>query len=526
MVVIGSVIYGLSTHEFKLKKASLNPSNTATLIRKKKRLDMYNHTQHRLNLIKIHSAQFLIPQLTEPAVKDSSTQLIGARWLLTMAASPSASAETASLIENGGVVVRNGVITEVGDFDSLNNQLREQSHSDNQNHTDHLGFESNFLEEHILLPGLINNHGHLAMSLLRGYADDTPLQTWLQDHIWPAESKFVSSEFVRDGSLLAMTEMLLSGTTTFADMYFFPEECAEAAEVAGMRANIFFPVLEFPSAWGSGADDYLEKGLALHDRYKNMSLINIGFGPHAPYTVSNGTFEKVAMYSAELEAAIQTHLHETANEIQESIAEHGCRPIMRLKELGVLGSRTQTVHMTQIENEEIDILANVGGSVIHCPSSNLKLASGFPPLQKMLNAGLAVGLGTDGAASNNTLDLLEEARLSSLVSKFINKDASCYSCYQALYCLTKGGAEAAGLGEQLGSLEVGKQADIIAINTQTAALQPVHNPYSQIVNTAAGAAVNHVWINGNAIVRNRLLVNVEQADIIERAQHWQSQLAK
>ncbi len=453
-------------------------------------------------------------------MKDTSIQLIGAQWLLTMAASPSQGAESASCIENGGIAIRDDVIVDVGDFDTLRENLREKSQQEN------LSFDSEFLDNHILLPGLINNHGHLAMTLLRGYADDLPLHTWLQEHIWPAEAQWVSHEFVRDGSQLAMAEMLLSGTTTFADMYFFPEACAQAAEDSGMRGNIFFPVLEFPSAWASNANEYLEKGLALHDQYKHSSLINVGFGPHAPYTVGNDTFEKVAMYSAELEANIHTHLHETENEIAESITEHGCRPIERLEQLGILGTRTQAVHVTQASPAEIEKLATLGCSVIHCPSSNLKLASGFPPIDTMLEAGLAIGLGTDGASSNNSLDLLEEARLSSLVSKYIGKDAASLSCYQALYCATKGGAIAAGLDAQIGSLETGKQADMIAINTQSPALQPVHNPYSQIINTAAGSAVNHVWVGGQELVRNRQLTRKDIHEIIERAKHWQNKLAR
>lgn len=459
------------------------------------------------------------PEL-DTLLNTSNLTLIGARWLLTMSAKPltadSSQAEAASCIENGAVAFSDGVIVDVGDFESLREKYLARE----------LGFSCEFFDEHILMPGLINNHGHLAMSLLRGYADDLPLDSWLQDHIWPAEAKWVSPEFVRDGSMLAMAEMLLAGTTTFTDMYFFPEECARAAEDIGMRGNLFFPILEFPSAWASGADEYFEKGLDLHDTFRHSELINIGFGPHAPYTVSDQSFEKVAMYSAELDAQIQVHLHETGKEIEDSIREYGCRPVERLGKLGILGARTQAVHVTQIEDDELELIADSGSSVIHCPSSNMKLASGFPPISKILQAGIPLGLGSDSAASNNSLDLFEEARLSTLVSKLNDMNAASFPRYSALYAATKGGAIAAGIEQTTGSIEVGKKADLIAIDTLKVGLQPLHNPFSQVLNTAAGNAVNHVWVNGEPVVSNKQLTRADSQDIIEAAQAWQSKLAR
>ena len=450
----------------------------------------------------------------------SNLTLIGARWLLTMGAEPfspdSHQAEASSCIENGAVAFSDGVIVDVGDFESLREKYLARE----------LSFSSEFFDDHILMPGLINNHGHLAMSLLRGYADDLALDSWLQDHIWPAEAQWVSPEFVRDGSSLAMAEMLLSGTTTFGDMYFFPEECARTAEVIGMRGNLYFPILEFPSAWASNADEYLEKGLELHDTYRHSELISIGFGPHAPYTVSDQSFEKVAMYSAELDAQVQVHLHETSKEIEDSLKEFDCRPFERLSKLGLIGSRTQVVHATQLDDNEISQIADSGCSIIHCPSSNMKLASGFPPISKILEANIPLGLGSDSAASNNSLDLFEEARLSTLVSKLNDMNAASFPRYSALYAATKGGALAAGIEQTTGSIEVGKKADIIAIDTLRVGLQPIHNPFSQILNTAAGNAVNHVWVNGELVVSNKQLTRVDSQDIIETAQAWQSRLAR
>lgn len=447
-------------------------------------------------------------------MKQEKIDIIGASWLLSMSVAPNSGNPKDLILENGAVAVDGSRIIDVGDYDSLIEQFS----------ADPRETSTRFYSEHILMPGLINNHGHLAMSLLRGYADDLSLQTWLQDHIWPAEAQWVDNAFVLDGALLAMSEMLLSGTTCASDMYFFPESTAKAAQLSGMRCNIFFPILEFPSAWGSGPDEYFDKGLALHDELKNSALINIGLGPHAPYTVSNDTFQRVAMYSDELDCPIQVHLHETAKEIEDSLAEHGARPFERLLQLGVIGNATQAVHVTQTTAQEIEQLASNGCSVIHCPSSNLKLASGFPAIESLLRHQVAVGIGTDSAASNNSLDLFEEIRISSLVCKHLAADAAVLDSYQALYNATLGGAIAAGLDNSIGSLEPGKQADLIAIDTNTVKMQPLHNPVSQLVHTAAGASVKQVWVNGKQLVENGQLTLIDQREILESAAQWRNNM--
>ncbi|HBM84734.1 MAG TPA: TRZ/ATZ family hydrolase [Halieaceae bacterium] len=380
------------------------------------------------------------------------------------------------------------------------------------------------LPDHALLPGLINAHGHAAMSLLRGYADDLSLMPWLEQHIWPAEGRHVSDEFVADGAALAITEMLRAGTTTFSDMYFHPDACARVAQRMGMRCQISFPVLDFPTAWARDADDYISKGLALRDAVKHSRLISVGFGPHAPYTVSHPNLAKVAMLAAELDASIQIHLHETRGEVLQAVEAHGERPLDSLHRLGLLGPRTQCVHMTDLGEQDIALLAETGAQVVHCPQSNMKLASGACPVARLLAAGVNVALGTDSAASNNGLNLFGEMRSAALLAKLTSSDASALSATQALYMATLGGARALGLDEQIGSLETGKLADLIAVDLSGPETQPVYNPVSQLVYACNGSQVTHSWIGGQLRLRERQLQGVDLAAITTRTEYWQQRI--
>lgn len=380
------------------------------------------------------------------------------------------------------------------------------------------------LNNHALTPGLINTHGHSAMTLLRGFADDYPLQEWLEQHIWPAEGRWVSEEFVRDGTELALAEMLQTGTTCFSDMYFYPEQTALAVQEAGMRAQITFPIFDFPCAWGTGPDDYLHKGLNLHDDYRAHELINIGFGPHAPYTVGDETLAKIGVLAQEMDTPIQIHLHETEFEVQQSIEQYGKRPSERLFELGLLSPLTQCVHMTQIDDTDLKILQDSGAHVLHCPSSNLKLASGFCPVERLQQAGINVAIGTDGAASNNDLDLLSELKLAALLAKAVHQDAAALNAHSALKMATLNGAKALGLHHHIGSLEVGKQADMAAFDLSGLAFQPLHNPVSQLVYTNTGNTTSHVWVNGKLLLNNGQLTTLNEQDIRRKAQQWHNKL--
>jgi len=380
------------------------------------------------------------------------------------------------------------------------------------------------LPHHVVMPGLINMHGHAAMSLFRGMADDLPLMTWLNDHIWPAESRFVSEQFIADGSQLAMAEMLRTGTTTFSDMYFFPEIVAQLAHDTGMRAQICFPLLDFPTVWGSGPDEYLSKGEALIEAWKGDDYIMPAIGPHAPYTVSDGPLIKAVALSEKTGARIQIHLHETEFEVADAVEKMGKRPTERLAELGVLGPRTQCVHMTQVSDTDITLLAETGAHVIHCPESNLKLASGLCPADRLMKRGINVAVGTDGAASNNDLDLFGEIHTAAMVAKVVANDAAAFSAHEALQGATLSGAKALGRDHELGSLVAGKLADIIAVDLSDPFTQPVYDPASHLVYSNRSRAVTHSWINGVPQVQDGKLTRIDVPDLMLRVQDWARQI--
>jgi len=377
---------------------------------------------------------------------------------------------------------------------------------------------------HALLPGLINSHGHAGMSLLRGFADDLPLMPWLENHIWPAENQHVDAEFVRDGTELAIVEMLRSGTTTFSDMYFFPDEAAAAAHSAGIRCQLTFPIFDFPTVWARDADEYISKGLALRDTLKHNALITVVFGPHAPYTVSQANLEKVSTLAAELDLAVHIHLHETAGEVLQAVESNDERPLDTLNRLGLIGPRSQCVHMTDLGAQDIALLAKTGAHVVHCPQSNLKLASGACPVTRLLAAGVNVALGTDSAASNNGLNLFQEMKSAALLAKLTSGDATALPAHQVLEMATLGGARALGIDDRVGSLEPGKRADMIAVDLAGPELQPLYNPVSQLVYACNGSQVSHSWIDGVPIMANRKLLRLDEHDILSRAEQWRQRI--
>lgn len=380
------------------------------------------------------------------------------------------------------------------------------------------------LDQHVVLPGLINLHGHTAMSLFRGLADDLPLMTWLNDHIWPAEGKFVSEQFVADGTRLAMAEMLRTGTTTFSDMYFFPEMSAQAAHDTGMRAQICFPLMDMPTVWGSGPEDYLHKGAELIRQWQQDDYVMPAIGPHAPYTVSDGPLRSAVALAEDTGAAVQIHLHETAFEVADALKNTGKRPLARMAELGVLSSNTQCVHMTQVDESDLLLLKQTGAHVVHCPESNLKLASGFCPVQKILNHDINVTIGTDGAASNNDLDLFGELKTAAMVAKAVANDAAALSAHRALEMATLSGARALGRDQEIGSLVAGKLADLIAVDLSDPYLQPVYDPASHLVYSNHGRAVSHSWIHGVPQLQDGVLTRIDVPDLVLRVNEWRKQI--
>ena len=380
------------------------------------------------------------------------------------------------------------------------------------------------LPHHLLIPGLVNLHTHAAMTLLRGLADDRPLMDWLRNHIWPTELRLASPDFVRDGTLLACAEMLRGGITCFNDMYFFPEAAAQAALASGIRAALGIITIEFRSPYASDADDYLHKGLALRDSLRGEPRLSFCLAPHAPYSVSDATLARIATYAAELDVPVHIHLHETADEIRDSVAEHGIRPLQRLRKAGLLDPGLIAVHGVHLTAEEIELLAAHGCHVAHCPSSNLKLASGIAPIPALQRRGVNVGLGTDGAASNNRLDLLQEMRLAALLAKVASGDATAAAAHAVLEMATLNGARALGLDDHIGSLSPGKRADVVALNFAVPELAPCYDPLSHLVYAAGREHVTHVWVDGELLLEDGVLTRLDQEPILAAAAHWKDKI--
>jgi 5-methylthioadenosine/S-adenosylhomocysteine deaminase len=363
------------------------------------------------------------------------------------------------------------------------------------------------LPDHAVTPGLVNAHGHAAMALLRGVGDDLPLARWLAERIWPLEAALVSEAFVYDGTRLAALEMLRAGTTCCSDMYFYPDQAARALRDTGMRAVVGIIAIEFPTPYASDAEDYLRKGLAARDELRDDPLIAFTLAPHAPYTVEDPTLARIAMLAEELDLPVHMHVHETAHEVAESVARHGRRPLARLDRLGLLTERLIAVHAVHLDDAEIALLAARGASVAHCPSSNLKLASGIARVTDLLARGVNVALGTDGAASNNRLDLLAEARLAALLAKGASGDAAAAPAAAILEAATLGGARALGLAGRIGSIEPGKEADLAAFDLGEIETQPVFDPLSHLVYACGREHVSDVWVAGARVVRMRQVVD-------------------
>ena len=423
--------------------------------------------------------------------------MIRSRWCLPIAPS-------SQPIEQGTVAIADGRILAVGPATELAGRFQPKALVE--------------LDNHVLLPGLVNAHCHAAMSLLRGAAEDLELQAWLTEAIWPLERRVVSGEMVRIGTDLAIAEMLSRGITCFADMYFFPEEAAACAARAGVRAQIAFPVIDSANAWCANLSEGLHKGLKLHDAYRNDVRIGIAFGAHSAYTLSEESLRKTLMYAEELSRPIQIHLHENAAEVEEAFKRVGRSWITLLAEIGLLNPSLQAVHMTQLTDAEIELVAEHGVQVVHCPHSNLKLASGICPLPRLRRAGVNVALGTDGAASNNALDLFAEVRLAALLAKHEDGSAAEGAVADMLRMATLDGAKALGLDHEIGSLEAGKQADLIAVDLSGPSFLPVRDPAAALVHGPAGGAVSHVWVAGRRLYAEGEWDTIDMADLRGRVQ--------
>jgi 5-methylthioadenosine/S-adenosylhomocysteine deaminase len=425
-------------------------------------------------------------------------QLIAARWIITVE-------QDGVVLENHAVGIKDGRIAAILSPEQIVTADAAERVT---------------LGNHVLMPGLVNLHGHSAMTLLRGMADDKALMDWLQNHIWPAEGKHVSEQFVFDGALLAMGEMFRSGTTTINDMYFFHDAMARAGLQAGMRTFVGCSILEFPTAYGQNADDYIAKGLADAANYQGNELITFTLAPHAPYTVSDDTFRKVVALAEQHDMLIHCHIHETQDEVNGGVAEHGVRPLARLDQLGMLSPRLIAAHMVHLTDDEIALCAERGVAIAHNPTSNMKLASGIAPVQKLLDAGVTVGIGTDGAASNNKLDMLSETRMGALLAKVGTLNPVAVPAATAIRMATQQGANALHIGDKVGSVTVGKLADLIAVDLAQIETSPSFDPISHIVYAAGREQVSHVWVHGRQVLRERQLTTLDEADLKVRADAW------
>lgn len=428
--------------------------------------------------------------------------IIEARWVVPVV-------PQSVVLENTSVVLRHGKIIDILPSNQASAYIAAQTIR---------------LTDHALIPGLINLHTHAAMSLMRGLADDLPLMQWLQEHIWPTEGKTVSPGFVQDGTLLAAAEMLSGGTTCFNDMYFYPDAAARSIEQAGIRAQIGLVVLDFPSPYANDADDYLMKGLEARDGWRGNPLITSSLAPHAPYTICDATFAKVITYAEQLGIGIHTHLHETQDEIAQSLAQFGKRPLKRLAELGVLGPNFTAAHCVHVAQEEMESLLAYGSHVAHCPASNLKLGSGIAPISKLLSHEINVGIGTDGAASNNKLDMFAEMRLAALLAKGATQDPTCIPASQALSMATINGAKALGLDDKIGSIETGKMADLVAVKIASPETLPCFDPISHLVYVSGREHVTHTWVGGELRYQEGVYAGMEPTELKEITSEWQAKI--
>lgn len=430
--------------------------------------------------------------------------IIKPKWIITVDTNN-------SVLENHAIAINDGYIVDIFPVTSDTQLPRDKTL---------------WLDHHVIMPGLINLHGHSAMTLLRGLADDELLMDWLNNTIWPAERQYMRNDFVLDGSLIAMAEMIRGGSTTINDMYFFYAAMARAGLASGMRTFVGCTILDFPTNYGKNADDYIAQALATRREFYQEDLITVTLAPHSPYTVSDESFRKVVSLAEQEDMLIHCHIHETQDEITTSLKEYHQRPLARLRSLGVVSNRLIGAHMVHLTDEELDLAASYGMSIAHNPTSNMKLASGIAPTPKMLDRGITVGIGTDGAASNNKLDMLSESRMAALLAKVGSLDPTVIPAHTAIRMATINGARALGIEHKVGSVAIGKEADLIAINLSTLETAPTFDPVSHVVYATSREHVSHVWVKGRALMTDRKLTTLDESALYERAENWRLRIQK
>ncbi len=377
---------------------------------------------------------------------------------------------------------------------------------------------------HTVLPGFINAHTHIAMNIFRGLADDLELMDWLTNHIWPAERAWVSDELVYDASLLAIAEMIRSGTTCFNDMYFFLQATAKAVDTAGLRAHIGITIIDFPTKWAATVDEYFAKGIEFYQQYREHDRISVTVAPQGVYTVTEANLARVKKVADELNLRVNIHCQEAVSDIEGAIALNHKRPLRCLDDVGLVSPHLIAIHMTQLDENDFAILQAKKPNIVHCPESNMKLASGICPVTKLMDLGINVALGTDGAASNNDLDMIGEMRTAAFLAKLSTRDAKALPAERVLKMATINGAKALGIDHITGSLIAGKAADFIAIDLANIETQPLYHPISQIVYAASRNQVTDVWVAGKQLLRNRQLLTLNEKEIQEKAKIWRNKI--
>ncbi len=425
--------------------------------------------------------------------------IIHARWILPMSADP-------AVLENHSIAIAGERIVGILPTGIAKQQWRAAQEL--QRH------------DHVIMPGLVNAHAHTPCNLFRGLADDLPLMDWLKNHIWPAEGLILNPESVADFMYMAILELLRGGVTCFCDHFFFHDTAAKVVKETGVRANIALWIGNVPTVWGKNEAEYFAKAENTLNASTPDPRISWSLGPHSPYMVTPEAFKKIKNLSEQFNIPIHLHLHETQAEIDESLAKYGKRPIEWLNELGLISPKLIGIHMTQLTPQEIELVAASGMSIVHCPESNLKLASGFAPIHELLSAGVNVAIGTDGAGSNNDLDMFGELQTAALLCKGLSRSPTALPAYQALQMATIQGAKAFGLDHEIGSLESGKVADIISVDLSSYLTQPVYNPISHLAYAVNRLQVSDVWVAGKQLLNKGEFTEMDPQEIIRKSQHW------
>lgn len=406
------------------------------------------------------------------------------------------------IIGKGYIRIKNGTITEIGQAETLTIGAEADTE-----YTDARGM--------YLMPGFVNTHTHLPMTMLRGFADDLPLHQWLTEHIFPAEARLVTPDHVRIATRLALVEMIKSGTTCFNDMYFFEDVIAEEARKAGVRGVMNESVIDFPTASFQTPDEGLHRSEQLILKWENDPIIHPSVCTHSPYTCSTATLQKAKRLADKYHTLLQIHVSETRKEVDDITTQYGMPPGEYLDSIGLLDSNVIAAHGVWLNPKEIELFVKTGTSIGHCPKSNLKLASGIADTDTYLKAGITVGIGTDGTASNNTLDMVEEMRFAALLPKVVHYDPEAVNAATALQMATLNGAKALGLEKRTGSIEVGKSADLLLIHADASNMQPVYDEYSALVYAMNSKNIRSSMVNGEWIMRNREVLHIDKEAALE-----------